>query len=117
MFARLSRPGRVVALVTLVGLVALGACGGDDDTTVADDTSGAAGDTAATSATSPVTGAGLDAYIGLTVEAAGAKADEEGRPWRIVEEDGQPLVVTQDFVPERLNFTVDDGVVTGVTTG
>ena len=41
----------------------------------------------------------------------------EGRPWRVVSEDGEDLAVTMDFVEDRLNFAVEDGVVVEVTTG
>ena len=63
------------------------------------------------------TAAEFEAYIGLTVEAAGAKADGDGRPWRVVMEDGVAKPVTMDFNEQRLNFTVVDGKVTNVTTG
>ncbi len=67
--------------------------------------------------TDSTTAAEFEAYIGLTVEAAGAKADAAGRPWRVVMEDGVAKPVTMDFNDQRLNFTVVDGKVTNVTTG
>jgi hypothetical protein len=57
------------------------------------------------------------AYIGLTVDAATAKAKADGRAARVVEKDGVPLPATLDYNPERLNFTVTDNKVTKVTTG
>ena len=59
----------------------------------------------------------LEAYIGLTIEDATAKAEEEGVPSRVVKVDGEDLAVTMDFIADRLNFVVEDGTVTEVTTG
>jgi hypothetical protein len=59
----------------------------------------------------------LEEYVGLSVDDAGALADSEDRPWRIVEEDGEPLPVTRDLVPDRANFVVEDGTVTAATLG
>lgn len=59
----------------------------------------------------------LEPYLGLTEQEAGDLADEEGRPWRVTEIDGEPQIVTLDFSPDRLNFAITGGVVTGVTTG
>ena len=59
----------------------------------------------------------FDAYIGLTVAEATTKAEDEGRPARVVEEDGESLPVTMDFNEQRLNFVVVDGKVTEVSTG
>jgi hypothetical protein len=112
------------ALACVVGALVLGACGGDDDDDVAADT----GDSTTTveettpatdepAEDDPVVEAGTEDYVGLTVEEAGAKADDAGVVWRVVSEDGEDLAVTMDFQPERLNFTVVDGVVTGVTLG
>ena len=96
-------------------LLGAAACGGDDD----DAPSAAnATTTSTTAATTDTTiAAEFAAYIGLTVEAAGAKADGAGRPWRVVMEDGVSKPVTMDFNEQRLNFTVVDGKVTNVTTG
>jgi hypothetical protein len=81
---------RAAGLLSVVALIGLGAaaCGGDR---------AAAG--------SPL------APVGLTAEAAGELAENQGFSWRIIEEDGQRLAVTADFMPERLNFVVEDGVV------
>ncbi len=55
-------------------------------------------------------------YVGLTIDEAEARADEEQRPWRIVRLDGEDLVVTEDYSPDRLNFDVEDGIVTAAAT-
>ena len=52
-----------------------------------------------------------NAYIGLTEQTALDKAQAENKPARIVERDGEPLAVTMDFMPGRLNLSVNDGKV------
>ena len=37
--------------------------------------------------------------------------------YRVVERDGEPFPVTMDFLPDRLNFKIKDGVITAVTKG
>lgn len=59
----------------------------------------------------------LEHYVGLTEDEAGSLADEEDRPWRVIEIDGEPQIVTLDFSPDRVNFAITAGVVTAVTTG
>ncbi len=55
-----------------------------------------------------------DSYLSLTVEEAGILAEANGRVWRVVRKDGQDLGVRLDLLPGRLNFTIEDDVVTGV---
>ncbi len=62
-------------------------------------------------------GADVADYIGLDLDAAGALADRDARPWRVVREDGEALAVTQDFNPDRVNFEVEAGIVVGVSLG
>ena len=57
---------------------------------------------------------GADQYLSLPLEQAGALADLNGTPWRVVVLDGQSQVITFDVVPGRLNFTVTDNIVVGV---
>lgn len=52
-------------------------------------------------------------FKGLTVDAAKAKAKEEGIEARVVQIDGEPQSVLSDLRPDRLNFVVQDGKVTG----
>lgn len=84
--------GATVGALTLSGLLA--ACGGDDDDSVADSTSGVAGDTA--TATS---GTGIDS---ATAEPAATEVDDDGAP------SGELIVAaTQDGYrtePERANI-------------
>ncbi len=107
--------GLGLALVTLVVV----GCGDDSDSVSTDDelpeiTAASVPDvSSAVAAESPE----LEPYLGLTEEEAGGLADEEGRPWRVVEVDGQPRPITLDLNPDRVNFVITGGVVTGVTTG
>jgi hypothetical protein len=99
--------------LAVVALLVLPACGGDDD----DDDGATASADSTTTAETGEDSAEFAAYLGLTVEEAEAMAEDEGRPSRVVSEDGEDLPVTMDFVENRLNFTVEDGVVVEVTTG
>jgi hypothetical protein len=111
---------RTAVVVLTSALVLASGCGGDDD----DDDAASSATTTTTSTTSgtgsvsdDTTPAELADYVGLTVEDATAKAAAEGRPARVIEEDGEGRPVTMDFNPDRLNFVVVDGAVTKVSTG
>jgi hypothetical protein len=58
-----------------------------------------------------------ESFVGLTAQAAAEKAEKADLPHRIIKKDGEDLPVTRDYRPERLNFTVDKGIVTQVTGG
>jgi hypothetical protein len=51
-------------------------------------------------------------YIGLSEEEAGALAFQNGVPFRVVVIDGESQMVTEDFLPGRINATVEAGIVT-----
>jgi hypothetical protein len=57
------------------------------------------------------------AYVGLTKQAAIAKAEADGRPWRLGREDGESFMLTQDYNAERVTFEIDDGKVTKASFG
>jgi hypothetical protein len=60
----------------------------------------------------------LDAtYVGLTKDEAIAAAEEAGVPWRIEREDGEEFALTMDYRPDRVNFSVEEGVITAVRAG
>lgn len=59
----------------------------------------------------------LDDFVGLTIGDAEALAEDNLVPHRTVRVDGEFFAVTQDVNPGRLNFEVDDGVVSAVTLG
>ncbi len=56
-----------------------------------------------------------EAFVGLTISEATALADDEGRPWRIGRQDDEAFVLTDDLVPGRVTFEIDDGTVTSST--
>ena len=56
-------------------------------------------------------------YVGLAKRTAVAKAGWAGDSWRVVEEDGRRFPIRKDHRPDRLNFTIRDGVVVLVTKG
>ena len=56
-------------------------------------------------------------YVGLPLEAAGVLSDIEDRRHRVISLDGEPLMVTTDYSPSRVNFTVVAGIVAAATGG
>ena len=53
-----------------------------------------------------------ESFVGLTIPEATALAEDEGRPWRIGRQDDEAFVLTDDLVPGRVTFEIDDGTVT-----
>lgn len=45
------------------------------------------------------------------------RAKKEGKRARVVSEDGRQSMVTKDYRPDRLNFTIEAGKVTRVQGG
>ena len=58
-----------------------------------------------------------ESFVGLELKAAQEKADKADLPHRVVHQDGKDFPVTRDYRPERLNFTVEKGIVTKVSNG
>lgn len=58
-----------------------------------------------------------ESFVGLELKAAQEKADKADLPHRVIREDGKDFPVTRDYRPERLNFTVEKGIVTKVGNG
>ena len=54
-----------------------------------------------------------ESFVGLTVSEAAALAEDEGRPWRVRRQDDESFALTDDLVPGRVTFEIDDGTVTG----
>ena len=52
-------------------------------------------------------------YVGMTLEEAERKAENNGNPTRVVCVDGDSFIITSDLRRHRLNFTVEDGKVVG----
>lgn len=59
----------------------------------------------------------LQSFVGLTEAAAITAAERLELPHRIVERDGEKFRVTRDFKVNRLNFVIQNGIVTRVTSG
>ncbi len=53
-----------------------------------------------------------ESFVGLTIPEATARAEDEGRPWRIGRQDDESFVLTDDLFPGRVTFEIDDGTVT-----
>lgn len=53
---------------------------------------------------------GLD-FIGLSETEAETLAQENDVPFRVVSRDGEPLPVTMDYRPGRINADIQDGIV------
>ena len=51
-------------------------------------------------------------YIGLTLEKATELAEKENLRWRVVKENGERFLLTQDMASNRVNFEVEDNIVT-----
>jgi hypothetical protein len=108
-----------------------GAACGDDDETVESGSDTTAGEVAdgpgAPTPIEPGDGATLPgepdqaeldaAYVGLSKDDAIAAAEEAGVPWRIEREDGEDFALTMAYRPDRVNFSVEDGVITAVRAG
>ena len=107
--------GRTIVLAC-VACAALAACGSSSKSTTSS-TTVTPTTRISTSPTTGTTDAKFAAYIGLTEEAATAKAKAENRDSRVSERDGVPQPGTLDYNSDRLNFAVTNNKVTSVTTG
>jgi len=56
-------------------------------------------------------------YVNLTLEEAINKAKENKWIYRIIKKDGVKFIVTMDLKLNRLNFTVDNNIVTDCKIG
>lgn len=56
-----------------------------------------------------------NAYLGLTEAEAEQQAQVDDRPYRVGERDGEPMMLTEDYVIGRITVTITDGVVTKAT--
>ena len=97
--------------------------GSADGDTSGGDTGGgdtSSGDTSGENDDAMEDGDGLsspESFVGLTLDEAGAKADAEGREWRISRQDDEQFGLTADYNADRVTFEVDAGVVTAVVAG
>jgi hypothetical protein len=93
------------ALVVLALASTAAACGGGDDDKSVSSRGDQQGKPSARS------------WVGLTKKEAIAEAEAEDRAWRILREDDESFLATQDYVPSRINFEIDNGKVTKATYG
>ena len=56
-------------------------------------------------------------YIGLTIHEAKVRLATEDKSYRVMHEDGQSFVGTCDYQPDRVNFSVENGIVTEASIG
>jgi hypothetical protein len=59
----------------------------------------------------------LDSLINLTEQEATNKANENGYYVRVTQRDGREYMITCDFTLNRVNFHIENGLVTKATTG
>lgn len=112
---------RIHLVLGLVAAVAVTSCGtesgafgGADGTgTTADST----GSTVGGNEEDPVGSDTPAGYVGLGFEDAIDRAESESREWRLASQDGEHFMLTMDYRPERINFDVEDGVVTNAWMG
>lgn len=79
--------------------------------------SSSGGNSSSAAAASPTSTVPTEAVIGMSVEQATTWAGEHGFTVRVIMQDGQPLPATKDYREDRINLTVDKGVVTQATMG
>ena len=101
----MTRTGWAALALVAALAVAAPACGNDDGGKVS---SGSEPSSSQTSA---------ESYVGLTKKEAIAKAEASDTPWRILREDKEVFMATQDFLENRVNFEIDNGKVTKATNG
>ncbi len=97
----------VVAVLMAVGIVG---CGDDSGGSVS------ARDTTKETTTTEAPSTAPD-YVGLSKQAAIAKAEADGRPWRISSENGESFPATLDYNPDRVSFDINQGRVTAANFG
>lgn len=56
-------------------------------------------------------------YKGLSESQAIAKAKKEHYSYRVAARDGQGFILTADFVPQRLNFEINNGIIVKANCG
>jgi hypothetical protein len=59
----------------------------------------------------------LDSLINLTEEEATNKVNENGYYVRVTQRDGREYMITCDFTLNRINFHIENGLITKATTG
>lgn len=55
--------------------------------------------------------------VGQKLEVVQPALEAAGIRFRVIELDGEPMIMTMDYSPDRLNFKVKAGVITEVSKG
>ena len=61
--------------------------------------------------------AAADELVGMNEDQAIETAESNGWTWRIAMRDGESFPLTMDFRSDRVNFTIENGVVTAIVVG
>ena len=96
--------------VTVLAAIGIAGCGDDSDGSVS--TRDQQQETTTTEAKSTAPD-----FVSLSKQAAIAKAEAEGRPWRISSENGESFPATLDYNPERVSFDINENRVTAANFG
>jgi hypothetical protein len=59
----------------------------------------------------------VSGWIGKTVEEAMQYSKRIGFASRIIQVDGEPMILTCDYIETRVNLNVEDGIVQSVSFG
>ena len=97
-------------VVVVLAAVAVVGCGDDSDGSVSSRDQNRETTTTEAPSTAPD-------FVGLSKQAAIAKAEAESRPWRISSENGESFPGTLDYNPERVSFDVNENRVTAANFG
>ncbi|MBK1882325.1 hypothetical protein JIN85_07860 [Luteolibacter pohnpeiensis] len=111
-----------ITFAALTGSLCLNACDPKDSTSAptpvpVDESQGSDLKPAPSDTGADAPRSGPESYVGLRLEEAEKIADQAGLRHRVISIDGEEKMVTQDFIPDRLNFTVENGIVTAVKNG
>lgn len=55
--------------------------------------------------------------VGQKLEIVQPALEAANIKFRVIEKDGEPLIMTMDYLQDRLNFKIKDGVITEVSKG
>jgi hypothetical protein len=103
---------RFLACCVVAALAAVGIAGCGDDSDGSVSTRDQRQETTTTEAPSTA-----PEFVSLSKQAAIAKAEAEGRPWRISSENGESFPATLDYNPDRVNFDINQNRVTAANFG
>ena len=103
---------RFLACCVVAALAAVGIAGCGDDSDGSVSTRDQRQETTTTEAPSTA-----PEFVSLSKQAAIAKAEAQGRPWRISSENGESFPATLDYNPDRVNFDINQNRVTAANFG